>query len=195
MKTVHLIQCLCNRGSRDRSTSGQRVFLALLLVVLCGCSGHRSQAGKWHNAPVDKETGRAVMLWLTYPDDFAHPEKMRPHVLENDYAMLILWGFGEKEHEFYFFDSKKHRYFYTEDPECFRHVLRQLPEGAVVEWVQKCAAPFYYGMPEEEHEKISQTLRERKTSAPEFQSTVCVCEATGLKFLEANRVLTRHRTE
>jgi hypothetical protein len=161
-----------------------RIMAVCLLVVLCGCSSHLNQMGQWCDAPIDKATGRVIMLWLMHPNDWAHPDRIEPHVLENDYAMLILWGYGEKEHEFYLFDSRKRRYFYTEDLDCFLLALRQLPERAVVEWVQKCAAQFYYKMPDEGYDKIRQVLEERHTCPPDFQSTVCTCEAIGVRYVE-----------
>ncbi|MCX5659404.1 MAG: hypothetical protein NTW19_06725 [Planctomycetota bacterium] len=160
-----------------------RVFLGLALGTLAlmavGCA--RDAAPTDVASPSKQSSGFAIIEFTReggqQPDFFC---------LEAKYGYIVDWK-GPDGHAFYLFDRPRQKRFMTHDWTRFLEEVRRLPDGIEIQPVNKCGAPFEYGMPEKQLAVLDQALKAKKirrVSADDpDKMTACFCE------LKAYRVL------
>lgn len=180
-----------------------KISLVVLIVGAVGCTGCTAAEGPaseplrrpggtsgsvvtvWDN--VDPETGNLIAFWLKYPDNPEdYPEREKPVLVTEPYAVLMVWHEGEKR--FFIYDNRMKKTLKTDDFDAFLDELAGLPRGIAIQRFDTCTVPRIYDMPRAEWQRLTEVLREgerkwaiSKASGYDHE-TVCFCESIGFRF-------------
>ena len=110
------------------------------LVLMSGvgvCQEQPAISSPWAPGVVDPKSGKLVAFYIELKD------RDEPVTVDTEYGMLIIWRdkgeyFKTQDHRFYLFDHPGRRYLGTTDFDRFLCELEALPEGILLDWIDKC---------------------------------------------------------
>jgi hypothetical protein len=104
------------------------------------------------------------------------PDSPRVLCLGGDYGFLAHWEENSSP-EFFVYDKPKHRITCVTNYATFLEKLNAIPDGASVDYINRCAPPFWQGMPLEQRKEVRDLLKRKgfhMTSPEEGNYPVCV---------------------
>lgn len=152
--------------------------LVVAFDPLLGCATPTT-ASAWKAAPCDLRDGKVITMWVKKKEGDV------PVTFQHNWAMLVIWT--DRERYFYLFENRSRRFFATRDFLCFVRELDQLPNGAVLEWIDTCTVSRSWKMPAECRTELLNLLKKKGVAhVYGFEDGIitCYCESQGLRYLE-----------
>jgi hypothetical protein len=106
--------------------------------------------------------------------------------LPNEYGFLIKWDKIEPP-EFYLYNKPLVQIRYTDDFSKFLSGLKEFPDGAAVDWIEQCSAPFSWAMPDNERQRLEDVIQAKGftlTDQTDGNFIICTCEIKELKLMK-----------
>lgn len=121
--------------------------------------------------------------------EYDNPDAAKVVCLPHDYGFLVEWD-KDKQPEFYVYDKKSRWATCTPDFSEFLKLLEKIPSGATVDRIEKCCAPFSWGMPNESRNKLAALLKRKSFRMAEWEDGnfgICTCESKEIRLLKGKR--------
>jgi hypothetical protein len=130
---------------------------------------------------IDPKTGNLIAFWLQYPEHLAYPEKEKPILVTEPYAVLMVWLGNEKR--FFIYDNTKKETFKTNDFDTFLKQLNTIPKGTAIQKFDTCTATRTYDMPRADANRLEKVMTGNTlTWADTSGFLICYCESTGFRY-------------
>ena len=136
-------------------------LLAVCLAVggLAGCAATQP-VGYARLNNVDAATGNLIAFWLRYPDRPEYPQREKPVVITEPWAVFMVWM--EDEKRFFLYDNGAKRTFSTSDFNSFLAALDRLPRDIPVLRIDSCCVSRAYDMPAAQRQRLMQVMQSGK---------------------------------
>ena len=129
---------------------------------------------------VDAATDNLVAYRLVYWDS------EKPVLITRPYATLLIWVGDTRR--FFLYDNVRKTVYKTADFEAFLKQLSRVPQGAVIQRLDRCSASFCWEMPEVQRERLEEAYKKGghrwagdSTVEDLPVQMTCICETRALR--------------